>query len=71
MRDEPAERRSFGGEDEADAQQPADVTGQVAGFGERPLQGRQRWSEFPAQRFTGGGEPDPTARPVEDLDAKA
>lgn len=68
--DQPAECGALGGQDEADAQQPADVTGQVACLGERLFQGRQRRSEPAAEFFAGRGKPDPPARPVEDLDAK-
>ena len=69
-RREPAERRSLGGEDEPDAQQPADVTGQMAGLGQRPFQSRQRGREPSAELFARGSKADPAARPVEELDSE-
>ena len=52
-RDKPAERWALGGEDEADAQQPADGAGELAGLGQRLVQAasagaRLRLSSSPA-----------------------
>jgi len=69
-RGEPAERRSLGGEDEPDAQQPADVTGQMARLGQSPFQGRQRGRELSAELFARRSEADLAARPVEEPDSE-
>ena len=66
--DEPAERRTLSGENETDAQQPADGTRQLAGLGQGPVHGSQRGHEAALERLARGREADPAAGPVEDLD---
>jgi hypothetical protein len=44
-RGESAERGAFGGEDETNAQQPADGAGELAGLGQGLVQGSQRGRE--------------------------
>jgi NAD(P)H-binding len=69
-RREPAERRAFGGEDEADAQQPADGARQLAGVGQGVIQGRQCRHQAALEPIACGREADPAAGPVEDLHAE-
>jgi hypothetical protein len=70
LRDEPAERGALGGEHEADAQQPADGDGQLAGVGQRLVHGGQRGLEVPPERLARRRQADPAAGPVEDLDTE-
>jgi hypothetical protein len=66
-RREPAERRAFGGEDEADAQQPADGARQFAGVGQGLIQCSERGYEAALEPVARGRQADPAAGPVEDL----
>ena len=67
---QPAERRPLGGEDEADAQQPTDGTGELAGLGQRLVHSGQRGREVALELLARRGEADPAAGPVEDLDSE-
>jgi hypothetical protein len=69
-RGEPADRRSLGGEDEPDAQQPADVAGQMARLGQSLFHGCQHGRELSAELFALRSEADLAARPVEEPDSE-
>jgi hypothetical protein len=66
-RDEPAERGPVGGEHEADAQQPAHRTRQLAGLGQCLIQSSERGLEAAPELFTCWCQADPAAGALEDL----
>ena len=67
-RDEPAERWALSGEDEADAQEPADGMRQLAGLDQGLVQGSKRGHESALEALARWRQADPAASPVEDLD---